>query len=233
MAFPLLTALAPIGASLIGGAFSAFGQASANRENQRASKAQMAFQERMSNTQYQRGMADMKKAGLNPILAYKQGGAGTPGGATYQAGNVGAAAAGGAASAGATAVAIRRNVAEVKQIEANTKITNLQAFGAAEDAIKARMGIERYTSKGGYQTFSAEKAADKFRGLGPLGIGAIGLDAIRQLELDNPADYSAKQNYRDSGKHLGSTATGGDTWFSRSMKRGKSYTSNLWKYWTK
>lgn len=88
MAFPW-AAVIGAGSSLAGGLIGSAGQAAANQANrdiadnanvaaaERAYAAQQ-FSEYMSNTAYQRTMEDMKKAGLNPILAYQQGGASTP-----------------------------------------------------------------------------------------------------------------------------------------------------------
>ncbi len=122
--------LGGIVSAIAGGAISsAFGQKSANK--------QMDFQERMSNTSYQRAMADMKAAGLNPMLAYQQGGASTPSGASTGMPNVDIA--GQEASFNSAKVAKQ----QAKNVEAQTANSAAQAriTKAEADLIEAQLKI--------------------------------------------------------------------------------------------
>ena len=106
----------------------AMGGIAQNAASAEAAQNQMDYQTYMSNTSYQRQVADLEKAGINPMLVARLGGASSPGGAMPQFVNpvaVGAQASSAQQSSSAAAkqaeTAESLSVYQMRQIDASTK----------------------------------------------------------------------------------------------------------------
>lgn len=116
----------PITVGLILGGVSALGGIFQNQQAAAASDKQMAFQKETLQHQYQWAMADMKRAGLNPILAYKQGGAGSAGGSSYSPVNIGEAFSRGAQTGVSSASQAKQLEAAIDNVNADTLLKHEQ-----------------------------------------------------------------------------------------------------------
>ncbi len=118
--------------ALVSGGLSLFGGSSANRARRAEAQRNRDFQERMSSTAHQREVADLRAAGLNPILSATGGsGASSPGGNMAQQSDI-------ATPAVTTALAARRQKQEIKNMKVTEKLIREQWLKTNAEANSAR-----------------------------------------------------------------------------------------------
>lgn len=184
MPFPFLAA-ATIGSALIGAGASAYSaskyheeQEDINQQQMEIAQKQMDFQERMRNTAHQAEVADLRAAGLNPILSFGGGGAAVPAGASAMLHNP-AEQLTGALSSSAKGVTDSMLMAAKLQTETATQdLIKAQVRKTDQDTANAK------EAQRGIKADSAVKATQAGVQSAPLGRGAAILKNI--LQIFNP-----------------------------------------------
>jgi len=155
MPFPWIAA-AGIGADIAGGLLGHSAQSQANRTNIKLAREQRDWEERMSNTAWQRGIEDMKAAGLNPMLGLSQGPASTPNSSAATVIPEDAAARG-VTSAGSKAML----ALDVEQRKANILNTNANTYKAQAEGDSARAVADNMQNKLHWENQKLQKEVEQ------------------------------------------------------------------------
>jgi len=150
----------------------------AREYNTQSAQKQMDFQKEMSSTAYQRSTADMRAAGINPMLAFSQGGASSPAGSSASSPSPSGTAASGVtarmesglsglgqalSNLGPNALAVMNGVKDLQNkeatnaaIKAGALASAAQADNSVASAAATRAGMGSVVSKSRSAEFQAE-----------------------------------------------------------------------------
>lgn len=186
---PLLSVGIPAAASLLGGLFG-------NRSAANQASAQRAFEERMSSTSWQRGMADMRAAGINPMLAFSEGGASTPGGAMAGVPNPNV-----LGDAAGSAMQMAQLRSSLRLQAAQKYETEMRGFGNFTDAMVKQLNELPVEVRAGVKQEPA---------FAPLGFAGLRWQAAQNLMQANAGAASAAAAYNRAG--IGQRSFWSDLW---------------------
>jgi hypothetical protein len=176
----------------------------ANQFSAQQAQDQMNFQQEMSNTSYQRGTADMEAAGLNPMLAYSQGGASVPTGAMAvgqqaQMQNVALPAIQAYNNTAQTAMQQAKNPSEIANTIQNTKTSSAHEYEADAREGKTRTETDVMIKKLGHEI----KLLDSQRGVN----SAVEANTRQTTTINQPDADLATSGFTKANKVVGESAT--------------------------
>lgn len=217
--------LGPIG-SIAGAAADIWSQKSANAANANNVQKQMDFQAQQSGTQYQRATADMAAAGLNPALAYQQGGDTPATGAAATAQPIFQNSASRFASAAEAYTAFANGVAQrdlmreqATAAQTSAQLQAVQANALRPDAILGQNEdyrsayFKKRMAQAAAETFTAEKTEDTWRAnIANIGAGTAQSQAAaaraRSETTLNEQEFQTEWFRKNVAPYLNNTAAG-------------------------
>ena len=190
------------GLNLLGSAISSignyFGTKDTNATNMQLGREQMDFQKEMSGTAYQRAVTDMQAAGLNPMLAYSQGGASTPIGSMPQVQN----AIGNAVSGAQQGMQMMQGLTAIDQSQAQTDLLKAQADSVRADTWETDLASARRHAE-------VATTQSRIKNIEQEGKN-LSLDEQRKLEEVLSARYNAMSTARQYEADMNDRSTYGD-----------------------